>query len=429
MTNPESDADWGDPPRISSAAPLSLEYVLARIGRSPEALSAAAKIAAAVSRHVGNAAGESELARHIQDPRLVAKYFSPSVPDLARGFAAAREARLRPRVEKAESSRRLPRHVEWRRAPACLGDSSWKPRKLVGNLYSYAIPSPLSTVEVQTRIAFGEILDRLAANRSAEDEDRFSVLYLNTEYTDFDAFVDALVESGHQVEMDVSNEVSDFMHLMLRQSDGTLRELQTDIRIRTGYRTAEGEEIIVPAVHSHLIFRVAGPQVNTAVEFYQGVAGVHFHPSLLVQGESWVGIRTSATYRGPPALKALSAAGLYLDLLLNLSRKDALFAEGYGNSGICNDSVAVIELVIGEEASVYPLLINKPFVLNHVADLQRQRPQLAERYGEIRRAIEQMPSDIASDESQPRRILACIPYGPGRTPHTGYNDARHTFGK
>jgi hypothetical protein len=296
-------------------------------------------------------------------------------------------------------------------------------------LYRYAIPSGISAREVKTRSAFGEILDRLALNPSMAERDRFAVVFRGAAYSDFDAFVEAIVRSGHGIECDVSNEVADFVHLMLRQPDGTFREVQTDVRIRTGYFTPEGTEIIIPAVHSHLIFRFTGPDVTTAVEFYQGTHGTHFYPSLVVKGESWVGIRNSATYGGDEAVKALRAAGLYLDVLQGITREDALFAGGYGQSGVCNDSVAVIEMLLGGRATVYPLLIDKQRVRTYLDALIQGRPAMAARYREIDRAVRQIPSDVTPNPTQPQRILDSIPYGPGRTPYPGFNDARRTFGR
>ncbi len=418
-----------DQPVLSDAPPLSLERALADLGRSPGAVAAAADIAALVFQHVGRPASAEEVAERIRDPRTVAEFFSITVADVSRSFDRVQAAIPRPGTKSTRGPYQLPLRVALEQAPRYFADSTWKPRQLWGDLYRYPIPSKISSGEVKMRSAFGEILDRLADNRGGKPEHRFLVIYRGAEYWDFDAFIDALAATGHQIEFDVSNEVSDFVHLMARQADGALREIQTDIRLRTGYFMEDQREIIVPAVHSHLLFRISGPDVNTAVEFYQGVSGTHFYPSFLIQGESWVGIRTSATYGHERAVPAFKAAGLYLDLLRNIARRDALFAGGYGQSGICSDSVAVIEVLLGVEPTVYPLLINKQLVLRHLAALQRRRPSLAARYEQIREAIQKMPSDITRNPSQARRILSCIPYGPGPTPHVGYNDARRALPK
>jgi len=416
------------PPRISGEPPLSLEHMLAEIGQSREAVAAVCEMAAALSRRLGRPTSVEECAARIKDPRTVQEFFSVRLGDLAAGFALAQTVAEARGGIVSENSFKLPQRVSWTEAPTYFDGACWEPEQLCGILYRYAIPSGISGEEVRRRSAFGEILDRLALNGSTPAPDQFRVVCRGVEYSEFDVFVRALVQSGHRIEMDVSNEVADFVHLMVRKTDGTFREVQTDVRIRTGYFTPEGTEIIIPAVHSHCIFRFAGPDVNTAVEFYQGTHGTHFYPSVVVRGESWVGIRKSATYVGDKAVKALKASGLYLDVLQGISREDTLFAGGYGQSGICNDSVAVIEMLLNGEATVYPLLIDKKRVLTYLDTLMEKRPTMAARYRAIYRAVERMPSDVAPNPSQLRRILDSVPYGPGPTPYAGFNDARRTFG-
>ena len=415
------------PPRISDEPPLPLEQVLADIGQSRQAVAGVSVMAAVVSQRLGRPVSAAELARRTKDPRAVRELFSVCVRDLVEGFAAARSVVGSEGSAASENPFRLPKRVALREAPAYFDADPWEPEQLHQNLYRYAIPSGISAQEVKTRTAFGEILDRLALNPSMAAEDQFRVVYRGVDYSDFDAFVGAMVQSGHRISVGVSNEVADFFHLMVRKPDGTFREVQTDIRIRTGYFTSKGAEIIIPAVHSHLIFRFAGPDLNTAVEFYQGTHGTHFYPSVVVKGESWVGIRNSAIYKGDTALKALKASALYLDALQGISREDALFAGGYGQSGICNDSVAVIEMLLNGKATVYPLLVDKKRVLAYLDTLVKKRPTMAARYREIYEAVEQTPSDVTPNPTQPQRILDSIPYGPGPTPYTGFSDARRTF--
>ena len=400
-------------PNISSEPPLSLEQVLAKIGESREAVAAVSEIAATVSQRLGHPISAEEFVTRIKDPRTVQELFSVRVHDLAAGFAMAQTVADTRGSVVTEDSYRLPKRVSLREAPTYLDAAHGEPEQIYGNLYRYAIPSGIRAEEVKLRSAFGETLDRLALNPSMAEEDRFCVVYRGAEHSDFDAFVDSLVQSGHHIEMDVSNEVADFVHLMARKADGTFREVQTDVRIRTGYFTSEGAEIIIPAVHSHLIFRVGGPDVSTAVEFYQGTYGTHFYPSLVVRGESWVGLRNSASYCGGKAIKALRASALYLDVLQGICREDALFAGGYGQSGVCNDSVAVIEMLLNGRATVYPLLVDKKRVLAHLNALIQERPTAAARYREIYRA------DAVRRHAKPKSVTTC----PGLHPLRAWTDS------
>lgn len=424
-----ANASDGTQPIISSEPPLSVEYVLSEIGRSPGAVAAACEVAAAISRRFGHPIEAEEFAKKIQEPREISLLFSVRIRDLVHGFSTAQALADAGGAVASTNSFKLPKTVAWKEAPTYFEAVAGAPEQMFGNLYRYVKPSGISARAVRVRSAFGEILDRLALNRSLPERERFGIVYQDNKYLDFDEFIDALVRTGHKVEMDVSNEVADFLHLMFREPSGVFREVRTEVQIRTGYFTSAGDEITIPAVHSHLIFRVAGPQLNVDVEFYQGTHGTHFCPSLVIQGQSWVGIRKSGTYDGHEAVKALRAAGLYLDLLHTISREDALFAGGYGQSGICNDSVAVIEMLLNKDVTVYPLLIDKRRVIRQLDILIAKHPAIARRYRKIRQAVVNMPSDVELNKTQPQRILGSIPYRAGSTPYVGFNDARRTFAR
>ena len=79
-------------------------------------------------------------------------------------------------------------------------------------------------------------------NLSMVEEEQFHVAYRDVVYSDFDAFIQAIVGTGHQIEMDVSVEVSDFLHLMVHQADDMYREVQTEMRLQTGYFAENGTE-------------------------------------------------------------------------------------------------------------------------------------------------------------------------------------------
>jgi hypothetical protein len=176
---------------------------------------------------------------------------------------------------------------------------------------------------------------------------------------------------------------------------------------------------------------MSGPDVNTAVEFYQGTGGTRFYPSVIVNGESWVGIRNSDTYTGAQALDTARLSGLYMDVLQGIARENDQFAQGYGQSGVCNDSVAVIQLAVGviDAPTTYPLLINKDLVGDYLERMVKERPHLAADYRRLQDAVRRMPLDRRVNSSAPGRILRSIPYESGSsTPYPGFNDARRIFG-
>mgnify|MGYP000582460512 CR=1 FL=1 len=51
-------------------------------------------------------------------------------------------------------------------------------------------------------------------------------------------------------------------------------------------------------------------------------------------------------------------AGAFTDVVEDAAKRLNLYADGYGITGVCNDSVAVVQQAVTGNASQYPLLMN-----------------------------------------------------------------------
>ena len=125
------------------------------------------------------------------------------------------------------------------------------------------------------------------------------------------------------------------------------------------------------------------------------------------------------------ALQALSIAGAFTDVVNTTAREQNLYADGYGITGVCNDSVAVVQQAMMGHADAYPLLMKDAVLYGAVNELlnnadKSDDPALAT----IRQAMKDLPSDVVANDSAKRRALASLPWAAGKEPFASSEDAR-----
>jgi hypothetical protein len=139
---------------------------------------------------------------------------------------------------------------------------------------------------------------------------------------------------------------------------------------------------------------------------------------------------TTATLSGDQASKALSLAGTYTDLINTTAKKANLYADGYGVTGVCNDSVAVIEQAVTGHATQYPLLMKDSVLMGtikqHLTDADHSDDA---NYRDLKAAIIALPSDTSVNGSTKRRALASMPWAAGFEPFASSEDARRILSK
>ncbi|MEZ4366823.1 MAG: hypothetical protein R2939_11110 [Kofleriaceae bacterium] len=247
-----------------------------------------------------------------------------------------------------------------------------------------------------------EVMTALAADNGSEVTYRGKALRTPTE------LIDALVDSGHQVEVRNERMYANFIALSLGEAS-----VIWPVWIDTGVALSSGESLTVPVGHSHHAWRISGPEVNTRVMFYLGPTGVYFYgqtgrrPTF---SGTVVAEATSITYADdvdrPYLRSTLDTAAAYLRRL-RLERDTVaagLPGQGYGYLGVCNDSNAALELATRGTISTFPLF--RAAELDDEADL-------GDDLDDVLRALPKDGDGVADAADLKRRALAMQPFAAG----------------
>jgi len=97
---------------------------------------------------------------------------------------------------------------------------------------------------------------------------------------------------------------------------------------------------------------------------------------------------------------------------------------GYGITGVCNDSVAIIEHALFGQATAYPLLMRDEVVLAELGQARQAGGALDAAYAALATSIAAVPSDTEPQPSAAQRALASLPWQPGQEPFASTVEAR-----
>ena len=137
------------------------------------------------------------------------------------------------------------------------------------------------------------------------------------------------------------------------------------------------------------------------------------------------GKSTLAELKGDKALEAVKLAGVFTDVVQQSARKLDLYADGYGITGVCNDSVAVVQQAVTGRADAYPLLMKDEVLYGALKERLGDANKADDpTYREIRRAMKDLPSDVHANSSSRRRALASLPWAAGKEPFVSSEEAR-----
>ncbi len=402
---------------VGEVAPcsMSLSEAIESMRGTPQARALLESASAAIAKETGVPISAEMLETFLANPAAAESAMTVSVPQVV---DALKKAQVVSGGRDPEPiAFKLPSGVDLADAPSYFDGAIEGPKEIAPGILRGDAPSDLPPEEVKTRRAFGEILDRLASNAGVPASDRFRVTYRGRSYSTIDGFLGALRASGHSVSAGVSQGVANFVDLQLKRPDGGSCEVRTPVLVKTGHFAPDGTELLVPAVHSGLKLDIAGPDVSARVSFFQGVGGTRFFAEGLGKDQSWVGGKIVERFEGDDAVRAASIAGLWRDSVEDMVASDRLVGGGYGQTGVCNDSVALIQLMITGRTTIYPLAMDHERVLRHLDAKIAEGGPLARRYRSLRDAVTRLPFDGgAGDSSQKDRILESIPYGAGSTP-------------
>ena len=306
--------------------------------------------------------------------------------------------------------------------------------EMATDLLSSDVVSAVDDKQMKQNTVLAEVLQRLAGNANVPAEEQFEVTYDGNSYRTLDGFVKGLLADGYRLDVRFNHRIANITALKQRVYESDPEELldvPAPIMLKTGLRDANGVEAVVPAAHSEMVFSfratdaTRGPKLSADTTFLQGMEGTGFFPANGYQVPQWLGSMTSAHLTQSKAAEALVHAGAFTDVVQAASKQLGLYAEGYGVTGICNDSVAVIEQAVVGKTSIYPLLMRDETLLPQLEQrVRNSEPQEAARYRRLAQAIRELPSDAALNESTRARALASIPWEAGKEVFASSVDAR-----
>lgn len=224
------------------------------------------------------------------------------------------------------------------------------PRGRYGHFTDYAIPG-----EVLRQSRFiGQVFTSLARENGSELT--WTVggeTYVIKTVKDF---AHALQASGHTIEWQGERTFANF--ISIEQAGSYVR---WPAWFDTGIPLRDGHTLQVPMGHSQQAWLIHGPVVHARIAFYLGISGVGFFANT-DERPSWTGMTASHFVAGKDAKemamvrKSFWYAAEYLKRVYKdlagpaLGRKHS----GYGFLGVCNDSMAFVELALFGTRTTYP---------------------------------------------------------------------------
>ena len=137
----------------------------------------------------------------------------------------------------------------------------------------------------------------------------------------------------------------------------------------------------------------------------------------LMRKSTWTGTVVTDRLDQPQALHAAALCANLSDVINDVAAAAGLAMNGYGVTGVCNDSVAVVQQAITGHSTGYPLFMRDQVLLPEIElrlHDRNRRDDAALR--ELKAAMALAPSDEAMNASSAARARASIPWQPGAEP-------------
>lgn len=410
----------------------TLGDVIGAATSSPEGKAWAAKMLGTLAAEAGHPLSDEQIAGLLADPSAADKLLVVSVPQVveaAKGLNAASDAHggadIKPPAYK------LPQTVDFADAASYMDATRSAPTKVAGNVFYNdrpSDPSLVSDAQIKSNRAVAEILTRLSMNVGKARADQFTVTYKGHAHRTVDSLLRDLSAHGNTVTAKVNQRIANFIDLSMQKPDGTFCDVKAAVSIKTGLKDAAGNDIVVPATHSGLFVDIHGPDVDSTVAWFQGIDGTGFFPEGTSTRQAWVGGKDVEGYTGAQARKAVSAAGLWTSAVNDVVVEKKLPGGGYARTGICDDSVAMIQKLVTGRTTIYPLSMDHDLMGEYLDRKIAEGGPLAGKYQTLRDTMNALPSDVGTDSTQPARVLNSIPWGPGATPFPEADAARAALG-
>jgi len=213
-------------------------------------------------------------------------------------------------------------------------------------------------------------------------------------YETVEAAIRALVASGHTIEARNNRYYANFLGLEYKGIP-----VAAPLWIDTGIKLPSGDNMLVPAPHSHYHFVIDGPLIRGEIMFYMGIPGGVGFRANHAHRPSWTGERTSIRRNSEDHLETVVSLFVTAGKLRKkwVAEGAGLPVEGYGQLGVCMDSTAILEFATEKSVTLYPLL--HPALTGPAGD-------------EIDTLLSSMPTDLDGSGSSTAldRLLASQPF-------------------
>jgi len=326
-------------------------------------------------------------------------------------------------------------------------------KELAPGLYrGHVRNTDITDTQAKNNIVMAEVLERLADNSNLPASERFTFRYQGGdghthEITRLPELIKALRADGYVVKAHSAQMVANFAHLMTKAGDQWL-DIAAPIMVETPFNDQDGKPVVVPTVHSELAISIErGPSVpgsaddlTCQVKWYQGVPNTGFMPGNLYRKTDWTGMDIKDRFEGDEAARVIEYAGLYSDMINDVARDQGLAVGGYGATGVCIDTVAVLQALMKRPLTAYPMLHSDEIMIGEAlrrhdgAGSRLDRPEYRDII-ETLRAVDDDSGHVDLASMSPTkvaalkaRILASLPWPPGQESLTIARDTRRILG-
>jgi|GEM_PF-865810 len=411
------------PGRVPDA--VGLDVVLQQVAKSPQGQGALKQLAQQFSAKTGVDIPPAMLAAAQAKPELLANIMQLTPAEMSQGMQALNAAHQAGQVDDVKPrTLLLPQKFSFDDLDQ-IAFTRPEPqiKELAPGLFQGGVKNDaLSDEGAKMNTVVAEVFHRLAGNSDLDPKERFSVEIGGSKCTRVDTFVKALRKQGYDINVTFEHRVANFSELLTKAPNGAFVDVPAPLMVRV--QDQQQKDVgIVPAVHSEVVIQLKsgpntkGPKLDSDVKWYQGISGTGFFPVGLNKTPNWCGKNVSDTLSGDAADKAVDLCGLMGDVINASASQLDLIASGYGVTGVCNDSVAIVHHAMTGEAKESPLLMQDATLLS---ELQRRVSDNNHRddpkYDALIDSIQQVPSDQQSNATTVSRALSCMPWAEGQAP-------------
>jgi hypothetical protein len=411
---------------------VSLPALLKGIAGTPEGQAAVKQIVGAYTEKTGIPVPASTVTAILAKPERLIDLLAATPKQISAGVDAAnlayKQGKLKP---LAKPERKLPQSFALHELDTTPFSKPQQALQAIApGLFVGTVPSELPETQVRRNSALAEVFDRLVANASLPADQRFTAKLGGQSFTSLEQLYDGLTSLGYEFTATVEHRIANFAGLMTQTPDGKILDVPAPAMVRTGQKEAK-QEAVVPATHSELVIRVrpgaSAPSeaIEGEVKFYQGISGTGFFPVGLERTPPWCGRRIADAFTGAKARDAVLLAGTLSQVINAVADEKQLAVGGYGATGVCNDSVAVVQKAVTGRTTAYPLLMRDALLADEVKQRRTDGDTSDDaRLVRLEKAIGETPSDAAAHVNGRRRALASLPWSPGQEPFASSVAAR-----